>query len=65
MDDHKIKTYPPPYLNGRGELIIPCDCDPRYRWWDGGQSVAATLKELGASREVWARYTDAPYGSVQ
>ena len=54
-----------PYINARGELIIPCDCEPRYRYWAGGQSVAATLRELHAPPEMWARYTDVPYGQVQ
>jgi hypothetical protein len=54
-----------PYLNARGELIIPFTANPRYRWWAGGQSVSATLRELNASREVWVRHTDAPYGPVQ
>ncbi|SRR5712692_7407516 len=42
-----------PYLNDRGELIIPFDCDPRYHWWADGQSVAQTLAELNAPPEVW------------
>jgi hypothetical protein len=45
-----------PYINDRGELIIPCDCLPRYRWWAGGQSIAETLTELNAPPEVWRRY---------
>lgn len=60
-----VPVHAKPYLNARGELIIPCDCDARYRYWAGGQSIAATLRELNAPREVWVRYTDAPYGSVQ
>lgn len=54
-----------PYINDRGELIIPFESDRRYRWWAGGQSIAAILRELHASREVWERYTDVPYDSVQ
>ena len=45
-----------PYLTPTGELIIPCDCDPRYRWWAGGQSIAETLAELNAPPEMWRRY---------
>jgi hypothetical protein len=45
-----------PYLNDRGELIIPFGADPRYRWWLGGQSIAATLAELDAPPDVWRRY---------
>ena len=54
-----------PYIDSHGDLCIPCNCDPRYRWWAGGQSIAATLRELGASREVWKRHTDTPFGPVQ
>jgi hypothetical protein len=54
-----------PHLTERGELIIPCDCAPGYCWWAGGQSVAATLAELHAPPEVWARYTAVPFGRVQ
>jgi len=60
------QSYPSrPYINRRGELIIPLDCNPRYHWWAGGQSIAETLAELNAPPEVWARYTEAPYGQVQ
>lgn len=54
-----------PYITARGELIIPFDCEPRYRYWDGGQSLAATLRELNAPPDVWRRYTGVPYGPVQ
>jgi len=56
---------PRPYLNQRGELIIPFDSNPRYHYWAGGQSIAATMRELNAPPEVWRRYTDVPYGPVQ
>lgn len=50
-------TNPRPYINDRGELIIPFDADPRYHWWKlGGQSLAQTLAELDAPPEVWRRY---------
>jgi hypothetical protein len=45
-----------PYLNALGELIIPFNADPRYRWWAGGQSIAQTLLELNASPEILRRY---------
>jgi hypothetical protein len=51
---------PHPYLTPQGDLIVPCDCDVRYRWWAGGQSVAATLAELNAPPEVWPRHTEVP-----
>jgi hypothetical protein len=40
---------PLPFLDDQGRLRIPGDCDPKYRWWQGGQSVFATLLELEAS----------------
>lgn len=54
-----------PYVTAQGELIISLDCHPRYRYWAGGQSIAATLRELSAPQSVWVRYTDVPYGPVQ
>ena len=54
-----------PYINPKGELIIPFTSDPRYHWWAGGQSITATLWELQASLEVWKQYTKVPYGPVQ
>ena len=39
-----------------GELRIPLNCPQRYRWWAGGQTVYATLLELGASDEVIEKY---------
>src|SRR4030095_14708589 len=46
-----------PYLNHRNELVIPFASDPRFHWWNGGQSIATTLEELHASAEVRQRYT--------
>lgn len=45
-----------PYINDRGELIIPFSSDPRFHWWAGGQSIAETLQELNAPPDVWRRY---------
>ena len=47
-----------PYIKENGELIIPFDCEPKYRWWAGGQSVRATLLELNAQQEVLCNYMD-------
>jgi hypothetical protein len=46
-----------PYIDQAGNLIIPLDCPARYRWWQGGQSPRETLRELGATGEMLARYT--------
>ena len=37
------------YLDDQGRLRIPLTADDKYRYWSGGQSVFATLLELGAS----------------
>ena len=50
-----LKQRRAPYLNDREELIIPCDAEPKYRWWAGGQSIRETLRELHAPKRVVAR----------
>ena len=45
-----------PYLTEGNELIIPLFTPKRYRWWQGGQSVWATLAELGAPLDTWRRH---------
>lgn len=42
--------------NGEDVLVVPRDCEARYRYWAGGQSLEATLRELGASAEMMRRY---------
>ena len=54
-----------PFINDRGELIIPPTSDPRYHWWAGGQSVAQTLAELNAPPAVWRRYVTGYTETVQ
>lgn len=53
-----LLTLNRPYINARGELIIPFNADRRYHWWVGGQSILKTLRELGAPPDVIARYVD-------
>lgn len=43
-----------PYLDQRGRLVIPFDCPPKYRYWQGGQSLAETLKEIFEERAARA-----------
>lgn len=50
-----------PYLNDADVLVIPMGCEPKYRWWAGGQSIDETLRELKVGREVWKRYSAEPY----
>ncbi len=45
-----------PYLKDSGELIIPLDCQEKYRWWAGGQSIFETLIELDAPDNVFEKY---------
>lgn len=45
----------PPYLTESNELIIPLFTPKRFRHWQGGQSLWATLAELGAPLVTWRR----------
>lgn len=50
-----------PWIDEQGILHVPPDSDPRYHWWAKcGQSLYATLRELGASEEVFRSYVKAP-----
>ena len=40
-----------PYVSDDG-LIIPSGCDHKYKYWEGGQSVAETLYELVATQLI-------------
>jgi hypothetical protein len=48
-----------PYIDTTGTLVIPFESDPKYHWWAGGQTIAATLTDLSASPDVCARYVPA------
>jgi len=50
------KLQPLPYIADYGTLIIPHNSPSRFHWWNRGQSVCDTLKELGASDEIIKRY---------
>lgn len=44
-------------INGQERLVIDSHRAPlKYRWWQSGQSVEATLRELGASKATISRY---------
>ncbi len=45
-----------PFIKEDGTLAIPFDSHPRYHWWNGGQSIADTLAELGADSGVIEDY---------
>jgi hypothetical protein len=40
-----------PYFNQSGDLMIPLDTPPRYRWWQGGQDIDVTLAEVRSWQE--------------
>lgn len=53
---HHLQAMAKPYLDERGVLVIPFNCDPKYKWWQGGQQVMETLQELNAPPEIMSRY---------
>jgi hypothetical protein len=52
-----------PHIDENGILVVPGECsDNTLKWWKSeGKSIEELLRELGASPEVWAGYTDKPY----
>ncbi len=57
QDDTATTHYPKPFITN-GELRIPLDCHPTYKWWNGGQTIYETLTELEAPRRVWLSHLD-------
>ena len=45
-----------PYIDEHGILVMPFNCNPKYWWWAGGQTIIETLRELNAPNEVIAKY---------
>lgn len=41
-----------PYISPQCDLVIPFDAHERFRWWQGGQDIAATLRDLGVLLRV-------------
>lgn len=35
-----------PYINNRGNLVIPFSSPRKYHYWNGGQSLVDTLQEI-------------------
>lgn len=60
IESGKIK--PLPYLTRWGTVVIPHNSPCRYHWWNHGQSIKDTLRELGASDEILKRYKS-PYST--
>ena len=48
-----------PYFDEDGTLIIPFECtDHSYKFWkQEGKPMKEILTELGASKELWEKYT--------
>jgi hypothetical protein len=42
-----VKVRPKPFLDSEGDPVIPFNSDPKYHWWNGGQTVSETIRELG------------------
>lgn len=49
-----------PYITTFGVLVIPHNSDKKYHYWNGGQSICATLKELGRC-DLIEKYTHPDY----
>lgn len=57
-DTGAVKEAPTkPYINDADELILPFESDPKYFWWNEGQSIIDTLNELKAPEEIIKRYS--------
>jgi Toprim-like len=52
----KPQQHTVPYLTADDEVRIPFSSDPRYHWWNGGQSIYATLAELSAPLATWSAH---------
>ena len=57
QDDTATTYYPKPFITN-GELRIPLDCHPTYKWWKSGQEIHETLAELEAPQSVWLSHVD-------
>lgn len=42
------ETSPLPFFEADGSLVISFGCDGRFHFWDGGQSIADTVREVKA-----------------
>lgn len=49
--------HPKPFIIN-SELRIPGNCELKYKWWAGGQSIFDILLELGAPDSVIVKYID-------
>lgn len=52
---------PAPYIDKSGCLVIPFNSDPKYHYWNGGQSLSATLQELDLGEDKLQKYIEKPF----
>jgi len=50
-----------PYIDDSGNIVVPFHADPKYHFWNGGQSLADTLLEINATENIWSKHTEKPY----
>jgi hypothetical protein len=50
-----------PYIDNSGNVIVPFNADPKYHFWNGGQSLSATLVEINATEKIWKKHSEKPY----
>ena len=50
-----------PYIDPTGTMIIPFSADPKYHFWNGGQSLLETMIELNITKDIWDKHTEKPY----
>ena len=41
--ENRIST---PYIDAKGALVIPFSSDKKYHYWNGGQTITETLKDI-------------------
>lgn len=49
------------YIDNSGNIIVPFNADPKYHFWNGGQSLSVTLQEVNAKEDLWNKYFEKPY----
>lgn len=49
--DYLKEQRPKPYFDLDGSLVIPFASDPRFHYWNGGQSIKTTEKEVRSWKE--------------
>jgi len=50
--------FSPPYETKEHALVIPANAPLKYRWWQGGQSIFETIKEINGSDILRGHYVD-------